>query len=992
MIASEEVNLDKDALWKVKLASWLHDPLEKALILGRTREGHEGGNVKKFRDRYFPEGMGTKEEILRKADRWASAADRPQWPQEGPQSLRVSFVSDPLAIHPLSGEVYDRLSPLSDVGPEALVAEVGRYLEELDCQEAQKTLLSFWRFAPEIASQGEGESALGLLWNLLPADTRVPDHTIWNHLDISSAFAGAMAGDPNQEPALLQVTIGPVQSFIELGRSLSDLWAGSHFLSSLTWEAMRPLVEEWGPDAVVYPQLRGIPLVDQWLIDHKGIDSTRFKNAGWKKGTTDSNPFYTAALPNKFVALVPASEAAAIAQRCADQARKFAYEVAREALDRVLKEVGADTASELYCDSQLDRQMEGFPEVTWSVVPWRLVVKGQGEIDTQPMEAAMLHFSPVGGWTGDPQGVWKTVLSQPRGSEGGLQYKPNPGVLYPAIYELLDRTLAATKSQKLVPSVSEEGHRESFSGEREWLAERKEELFLPPGKRKEAQTLWTRLASKRPSWVKKGEHLDSFGLIKRLWPTLFTERLTDFWNATMPADRELFFESQGEVKFSRYVLSTHTMALAGSLERLLNDPNPDVDRKLEALLSPEDQERSRLPRKMVLSRAGKKRIGLLSRLLAHLDAIEEEEEGFGKQTALFDKLRDLLGHPPESYYAFLLCDGDDMGAWLSGGSSNFSLRYEESWHTKVRQQVRALSGFEGYLKAPRSMSPGHHAAISSALSNFAALAPKIVEERHLGKLLYAGGDDLMAMVSLCDLLEVMGEIRSAYSGVDLFPAEIGDQTRGERSLQFAKGFALESRGRQKTLRLMMGKKATLSMGVVIAHHQAPLGMLLRELRKAEKLAKAYPKKNAFTLSLLKRSGGASHLTLPWSEGTTVPLVALDHLSKVMGRDISRRAAYLATEWINRLPGTASVRSPEEYFDMVSKNLAYQFARQSEGITKDVTSELAQEVVGVLRSLYVRPDGGGWTERALKEDLPKKTLVDILTVSEFLGREGRRDGK
>src|SRR5690625_6257283 len=58
-------------------------------------------------------------------------------------------------------------------------------------------------------------------------------------------------------------------------RTTSDLWAGSHLLSRLSWEAMRPLCEQLGPDAILFPRLRGIPQVDLWL-DRK---STRLNSS-----------------------------------------------------------------------------------------------------------------------------------------------------------------------------------------------------------------------------------------------------------------------------------------------------------------------------------------------------------------------------------------------------------------------------------------------------------------------------------------------------------------------------------------------------------------------------------------------------------------------------------------------------------------------------------------------------------------------------------------
>lgn len=45
------------------------------------------------------------------------------------------------------------------------------------------------------------------------------------------------------------------------------------------------------------------------------------------------------------------------------------------------------------------------------------------------------------------------------------------------------------------------------------------------------------------------------------------------------------------------------------------------------------------------------------------------------------------------------------------------------------------------------------------------LARYIVEECYLGKLFYAGGDDVMAMVAVKDLLPCIYSLRLAYSGV-----------------------------------------------------------------------------------------------------------------------------------------------------------------------------------------------------------------------------------
>jgi len=40
-----------DLMWKARLAAWIHDPAEKALVLLRDPAGHEGGTVRQLREK-----------------------------------------------------------------------------------------------------------------------------------------------------------------------------------------------------------------------------------------------------------------------------------------------------------------------------------------------------------------------------------------------------------------------------------------------------------------------------------------------------------------------------------------------------------------------------------------------------------------------------------------------------------------------------------------------------------------------------------------------------------------------------------------------------------------------------------------------------------------------------------------------------------------------------------------------------------------------------
>src|SRR6185503_20531107 len=100
-------------------------------------------------------------------------------------------------------------------------------------------------------------------------------------------------------PWLLAFSIGPVQRFIAQSRTGTDLWTSSMLLSDLIWHAMVPIVEKYGPEAIVYPDLRRNPRADLWLIEKE-------REKRWRVLDDDANPFSLSGIfPNTFIALVP---------------------------------------------------------------------------------------------------------------------------------------------------------------------------------------------------------------------------------------------------------------------------------------------------------------------------------------------------------------------------------------------------------------------------------------------------------------------------------------------------------------------------------------------------------------------------------------------------------------------------------------------------------------------------------------------------------------
>ena len=968
--------MSNDILWQTKLAARMHDPAEKALVLLRDPAGHEGGSIVEvgkalgFATRSVPRQDGSTveklnlpdemERIVEQADHWAAAADRAQFPKDTTERFvswaQVRFADEGELVHPLSGERYEVPNIDQQILADHIKAVSSDHFKRLvhtksdGSPDHRLTALAFWRFGPELGKELRG---IGHLWNLLPADTRTPDHTIWQHLDLTSALAGAMAG--GGKPALLTLSIGPVQDFIAAARSTSDLWAGSHFLSTLAWQAIKEVAKAYGPDAILFPQLRAVPAVDLWLIE-EGVRADLFTDAPWNDTNTDYNPLFVAALPNKFVVIVPEGEATQLAENIRTCLRQWVLNEAQRMLDLVLKAIGEQPQQNQPCYHQLEEQLRNFPEVHWSVVPW---------LDATQVESHLQTFGPPGQKPAFFESLaWKLLTKPIEPQQGWRFWEPHDGVLYPAIYELSERTLASAKSARCFSQLVQRGYRDSLTGEYEWLTLDKRQL-TEGSPRQRPDTLWAKVAGAKPSWAKKGEHLSAFGLIKRLWPERFVEWITESrWYKGLTEKPDL----------SRYVISTHVMALAPSLERLMtegpaylhidNQEKHEKARKAYEALKEQTHmlKRPALPRRLMRQELREREWWeVATRLPALIEQERERVEDEQEEAAVAKvvaQIETAIGQPVERYYGLLLMDGDRLGQWLSGKPA---LAYEKVFHSRVAQGLQAYNhqDLRQYLAAQRPTSPARHMAISAALNGFALdLVRHVVEEDCLGKVLYAGGDDVMAMVCVRDLLKAMALLRLAYSGG--LPNGQGKPSV-ETELDMERGF-VQLRNR---LYQVMGTTATASCGAVVAHHQAPLGMVLRELRAAEQRAKKDGGRDAFSITVIKRSGGMLSLTAKWGEPLDALMALRDFLAEPA---VSRRAVYNSLVWLKDLPGDASN-------EMLESLLGYQFKRQT---SKHETWERCQ--------------GGQLCHRiaalACKEHNRLDWLERFMGVAEFLAREAR----
>lgn len=798
-----------EAVWRLKVHAFLHDPPEKALILF---EGGHAARGRELAERLVGPAPQGAEDAIKEADHLASAADREKF-LGGAPDLRWS--NKPVLRHPLSGDAID-LGQWGWIGvePDKARAEVDHAVKQLldaldgsGSTTSERRFWALWRLLPEyLAKGGEGRDRMGILWEYLPAETRMPDHSIWDHQRLVSALAPILW--QKQEPALLLVSFGPVQGFIGTARRTADLWAGSFILSWLASRAILPLAQAFGPDAVLFPALWRQPLLDQWLQQeplHLPIPGAR-------------DPGREASLPNRFLAVVPQDKAKGIAEDCVSALHKAWKKLGQDAYQEFARYTNTSTDD---IAAFFDRQIPAHLEAYWAAFPW-------------PSDLTRCET------------ILKTRLcSLPSIStinlDGIREYRPNAGAFYGAAYRAVDLTLGGAKATRVFESGEEPGLKCSLCGHRG---------VIHPSTH-EGKGWWRKLGDAKAIRVKKGEALCAVCLVKRLGPEILTSELNKAHG--VPSTSEI---AAAPFKFA--VLQSGTFSrLKPAIQALVDTAKADGN--LDAwTLSKVWQATKWLPESdrghaQDFARIDGECFWVSTEPEHELEEIRVAPEMAKAARALVREAEHLDIAPPFQYLALLRMDGDDMGKWLGGDRS---VLLDQTLHPDIGDWLRGLLPTDHPLwQEQRRMTPATHAAISRACNAFAlTVVPTLVREK-LAYLIYAGGDDVLALVSLNDALELAHDIRLAFGG----HMEVEDSKK-------IPGF---SKGRgfywiNGELIQTFGSRAGLSGSLVIFHHKYPLQVAVEESRRAEEWAKSTDSKDVLAVRIMRRSGQPTHCRIRWT--------------------------------------------------------------------------------------------------------------------------------
>lgn len=262
----------------------------------------------------------------------------------------------------------------------------------------------------------------------------------------------------------------------------------------------------------------------------------------------------------------------------------------------------------------------------------------------------------------------------------------------------------------------------------------------------------------------------------------------------------------------------------------------------------------------------------------------------------------------DKYIAAIAFDGDSIGAWIGGGSLPLGSDLQQ-----------------------------HHQNFSNALSHFALRKIRPIVEALincpdgsttvLGQLIYAGGDDVVALVPADAALSTARELREAF------------------------------RSATKSVADKEGNTPDASVGIAIGHIRAPLQDLIREAKKAEKRAKNAVGRPAFSVTLMKRSGGISYWGSKWDSGG---LELYEHIADLLGKDhLSGRFPYRVCELLERyLTARTGLDCQEEALtdfeetaDLITREIAFVAERQGAHprVASEMSPLLRRYLEGIKRS-------------------------------------------
>lgn len=797
--------------WQNKLTLWLHDPVCKVFDIPHHEEIAK--RIAELLFQSIPEKNN-----YQVADSIASSLARiilPSYKEGG----AINFSDNTQIVHPLVKKSLPVELPSVDI--EKLCSEIEELLKkdlglEKSYEELQnlpneekplnaffnykdspedwaKALFNYLFFAFQRRLKKENIGGLGAIWDILPADTRMPDHPLWHHLGLVSAIGSSLNEDENNQIDLVVFSITPVQDFIAKARKLRDYWSGSVLLSYLTFTGMTSVIENLGPDHVIYPSLHNQPLVDSFISEKYKIS---------KNFLTETDEIYDilkdtkgiAAFPNKFIFICPHSKVQKMASEITACVQEKWIYISSGIKDYIQKIANPNqNFANLF-----DGQVKDFWKFSWAS-------SKLAELSDKDALSKLVSGDVV-------ENEFEVLNSF------ASPYPIKNVRLYTSTHSLIQSLLASGKNKPSKIPCSQNGEKCSICGEREVLNDfNLSKNSSAKDYSNNIKDFWQKLleSDSQNKNIRENEKLCAICAIKRFLPIMSDKFSKD------SILREIFKSRNG-----KNFPSTTEMAAKRFISKIPEDFSKEEKQKLLQYLHDED------------------------------DFIDESVDFENKLSSY--KKQGINFTDKDKYYAVLLMDGDKMGDLING--ETFEATYKDIIHPDLAKKIENGSVkadiLKKYFSKKRNLNPALHAMISDSLNNFARFGVQPAVKRANGELIYAGGDDVCAVLPLENAVTCAEEIAKSYT---LSFAQYSKD--GCSELQ-----KLDQSVKKVGYHLGNGAKGiSISGAIIIAHHKESLKDVIQDSHKVlDSIAKEKTGRNALAIRLKKRSGGDRDFSCKWN--------------------------------------------------------------------------------------------------------------------------------
>lgn len=630
-----------------------------------------------------------------------------------------------------------------------------------------------------------------------PADTRIPIHTIFDH-NYATATALNLVKGKEVRGWLVHIDIGNIQNFITASKKLAHFWASSWLISAMSWHLISPFVMEFGPDVLILPTARSNPFYYAELIAQFNgkIPPKLIETAEKLSGYELDAGFPRNAVMPAIVTLVLPSK------------KLYGTEV-QEFEDKYNTEIGNANQIINFISSRFNR--------AWKDIATE-VAKALGT-------EAKQFFDNIGASEVPPL-VLRVVVSE---IEGKIDGQDLSGIYDKAVKDIANQHHKNLRNVKASPYIRL--NLTSFTRDRNFRI--------------------CTICGQLP------------GVEKRTLNSNFvndlddTDKLCPYCLVKHTVVKEDVFRS---------VLS-HLLAITG---REITPPRFPSLAAVSSLpfrqkyAEEATKDPSFIPQVSIENIRGDTIYAAEVQLIKKFENIpmlhafllaEPEEVIYSKENREF--LTRKVRFSPNTYYALLKADGDDMGVVIRGklsevkafGINGFNASKHFAQLTPNPELAKVVYGMKLDGSIPASIT--FHATVSRALMMFSLKAVEAVE-RNRGFVLYAGGDDIMCILPAENALKAALEIRRKYRGDGGFN---GFYTLGDRP-------AILSLGE-------LGQ--TLSL--VYSHYKYPLSYAISKLNTEEQNAKNKEwesiQKNNIAMTYLARGSHDITTYLPLERGELI---------------------------------------------------------------------------------------------------------------------------